>query len=85
MDKLPITKAGELKISKQLHQLKTKDISKIKNLNYLKRVGSTHKISSKKIMAIILLSIVKKIFIKIVEGKQLLHKKLKTYFKILTQ
>ena len=25
MDKLPITKAGELKISKQLHQLKTKD------------------------------------------------------------
>jgi transcription elongation factor GreA len=25
MDKLPITKAGELKISEQLHQLKTKD------------------------------------------------------------
>ena len=25
MDKLPITKAGELKISKQLHQLKTKE------------------------------------------------------------
>jgi transcription elongation factor GreA len=25
MEKLPITKAGELKISKQLHQLKTKD------------------------------------------------------------
>ena len=29
MDKLPITKAGELKISKQLHQLKTKDRVKI--------------------------------------------------------